>query len=77
MELQNNITDNFLDAEYQYIYSNEAQDEFDSVLSPEGETLLDELYLPVTDNEGQHHGGYRSKNFSEMNPEPQDLYYDN
>jgi hypothetical protein len=66
MNLQNDITDNFLDAEYQF-----------NEYSELGLTMSNEVgMVAVPDEEGNEYGAYRSKNFTELTYDPQNEYYD-
>tara|TARA_R110000868_G_scaffold130031_1_gene339538 strand:- start:70 stop:309 length:240 start_codon:yes stop_codon:yes gene_type:complete len=79
MRLQNDITDQFIDAEYQYLTesdSNASLDWLDAVPSDSEDDALSELSVPIYSDKGEHFGGFRSKDFSELNKEPQDFYYD-
>tara|TARA_R110002050_G_scaffold38740_1_gene95385 strand:+ start:699 stop:911 length:213 start_codon:yes stop_codon:yes gene_type:complete len=70
MNLQNNITDNFLDAEYQY-------NEFVSEGEELGITMSNEVgMVSITDENGEDYGAFRSKTFSELTYDPQNEYYD-
>ena len=72
MKLQNDITDNFLDAEYQYLTesdSNASLDWLDAIPSSKEDRVLHELSVPLD-------GGTRSKDYSELNLEPLEFYYD-
>jgi hypothetical protein len=79
MKLQNDITDDYLDAEYQYLTesdSNASLDWLDAVPSDSEESPVDALSVPIYSDKGEHFGGFRSKDFTELNKEPQDFYYD-
>lgn len=79
MRLQNDITDQFIDAEYQYLTesdSNASLDWLDTTNAEMRDSALDELSVRIIDDKGEHHGGFRSKDFSELNMEAQDVYYE-
>ena len=79
MRLQNDITDQFIDAEYQYLTetdSNASLDWLDSVALDSTENVLEDGSVRVTDKRGEHFGGFRTKDFSELNMEAQDIYYE-
>ena len=56
--------------------SNASLDWLDAVPSGPEDDAVSKLSVPIYSDKGEHFGGFRSKDFSELNKEPQDFYYD-